>query len=135
MARGIRLSSEVNVCPCIRFDSAKSRHFDTHPRTGKQTWVLRVRDLTVRIQSTEALVIPVDRVSFDLERGGSLALIGESGSGKTTAALSLLGLLPPGAHASGRIELFGQEVLPRIRPIGQSPSAPQPVAVGQGAEA
>ncbi len=70
-----------------------------------------MRDLTVRIQSTEALVIPVDRVSFDLERGEALGLIGESGSGKTTVALSLLGLLPPGAEVSGRADLSGEDLL------------------------
>jgi oligopeptide/dipeptide ABC transporter ATP-binding protein len=53
----------------------------------------------------------VDRISFDLERGGTLGLIGESGSGKTTVALSLLGLLPPGAQTSGRVEVGGEEVL------------------------
>jgi len=85
--------------------------FDTHLRTGKQAAVLRVRDLTVRIQTEEALVLPVDRVSFDLEHGEALGLIGESGSGKTTVALSLLRLLPPGASVSGRVELAGEDLL------------------------
>ncbi len=53
----------------------------------------------------------MDRISFDLERGETLGLIGESGSGKTTVALALLGLLPPGAQTSGRIEVCGEEVL------------------------
>ncbi len=85
--------------------------FDTHLRTGKQAAVLRVRDLTVRIQTAEALVLPVDRVSFDLEHGEALGLIGESGSGKTTVALSLLRLLPPGASVSGRVDLAGEDLL------------------------
>jgi oligopeptide/dipeptide ABC transporter ATP-binding protein len=70
-----------------------------------------VRDLSVRFQTEEGSLLPVDRISFDLERGEALGLIGESGSGKTTIALSLLRLLPPGAQASGRVELFGQDVL------------------------
>ena len=53
----------------------------------------------------------MDRISFDLERGGTLGLIGESGSGKTTVALSLLRLLPPGAQTSGGIEVCGEDVL------------------------
>ncbi|HEY6910574.1 MAG TPA: ABC transporter ATP-binding protein [Myxococcales bacterium] len=73
--------------------------------------MLRVRELSVRIQTDEHSFAAVDRISFDLERSGSLALMGESGSGKTTAALSLLRLLPPGATTSGRIELFGRDVL------------------------
>jgi oligopeptide/dipeptide ABC transporter ATP-binding protein len=73
--------------------------------------VLRVRDLTVRIQTAEALVLPVDGISFDLERGEALGLIGESGSGKTTVALSLLRLLPAGASISGRVDLAGEDLL------------------------
>ena len=53
----------------------------------------------------------MDRISFNLERGETLGLIGESGSGKTTVALSLLRLLPPGGQASGRIEVCGEDVL------------------------
>jgi peptide/nickel transport system ATP-binding protein len=84
--------------------------------------VLRVRELSVRFQTKGRSVLALDRISFTVERGESLALIGESGSGKTTAALSLLGLLPPQARASGEIELLGQDLLslprrgwPRIR--------------------
>jgi len=111
MARGVRVNSPVSVCPCIQVDSGMAWDFDTHLRTGKQAAVLRVRDLTVRIQTEEALVLPVDRVSFDLEHGEALGLIGESGSGKTTVALSLLRLLPPGASVSGRVELAGEDLL------------------------
>lgn len=54
----------------------------------------------------------VSDVSFELPRGHSLALIGESGSGKSTIARSLLRLLPSGVgRATGRIEVHGQEVL------------------------
>src|SRR2546428_13788414 len=73
--------------------------------------MLRVRDLTVRFQTGEASFSAVDRISFDLGHGGTLGLIGESGSGKTTVALSLLRLLPPGAQTSGRIEVCGEDVL------------------------
>jgi len=73
--------------------------------------VLRVVDLTVGFKMAEGSFLTVDRISFDLERGETLGLIGESGSGKTTVALSLLRLLPPGAQTSGRIEVGGEEVL------------------------
>ena len=56
-------------------------------------------------------MLPVRGVSFTLERGESLGLMGESGSGKTTVALSLLRLLPRAAQISGRIEWSGEELL------------------------
>ena len=53
----------------------------------------------------------VDSVSFVLERGGRLGVIGESGSGKTLTALSVMGLAPDSATIAGRIRLNGQELL------------------------
>ena len=50
-------------------------------------------------------------VGFRLARGRTLALVGESGSGKSLTALALLGLLPPGAVATGSIRLAGHDVL------------------------
>jgi peptide/nickel transport system ATP-binding protein len=53
----------------------------------------------------------VTNVGFELGRGESLALIGESGSGKSTIARAVLRLLPGNGRASGRIVFDGQEVL------------------------
>ena len=50
-------------------------------------------------------------VSFRLARGATLALVGESGSGKSLSALSLLGLLPAGAVATGRVRIAGEDVI------------------------
>ena len=55
--------------------------------------VLSVRDLTVAYRVRRGTVKAVRRISFDLRRGETLALIGESGSGKTTVALALVRLL------------------------------------------
>ena len=52
--------------------------------------LLEVRDLTIR--SAERTII--DRLSFAIAAGRTLALIGESGSGKSTTAAAILGLLP-----------------------------------------
>ncbi|WP_020416047.1 ABC transporter ATP-binding protein [Amycolatopsis sp. ATCC 39116] len=69
--------------------------------------LLRVRDLTVAYGHHQV----VTGVNFELPRAGSLALIGESGSGKSTIARTLLRLLPEGGRARGVAEFDGQDVL------------------------
>jgi len=74
--------------------------------------ILSVRDLTVRYRTKEAVTYAADHVSFDLQRGKVLALIGESGAGKTTAAMSVLKLLPPQTDIlSGEVHFDGQALL------------------------
>ncbi|POM22794.1 Glutathione import ATP-binding protein GsiA [Actinomadura rubteroloni] len=71
------------------------------------TPVLRIRDLAVRFPGGTA----VQGVDLDLEPDEVLAVVGESGSGKSVTALAVLGLLPPGATASGSVTLDGRELL------------------------
>ncbi|RWX81132.1 ABC transporter ATP-binding protein [Neorhizobium lilium] len=83
--------------------------------------------LLVPLLRTEGLSVSygpnqvVTDVSFDLNPGKSLALIGESGSGKSTIARAVLRLLPSGGRATGRVEFDGQDVLGlserRFRPL------------------
>jgi len=69
--------------------------------------LVRIRNLRV----TAGRSVIVDDVSFDIGRGEVVALIGESGSGKTTIALSLMGYARPGCHiAGGTIEVGGTNV-------------------------
>ena len=63
--------------------------------------LLEVRGLRTRLQSLDGPLTVVDGVDFQLSAGETLGLVGESGSGKTMTALSLLGLLPPGARVVG----------------------------------
>ena len=73
--------------------------------------MLSVRDLTVTYHGHGGAVPAVRGVSFDLEKGGSLGLAGESGCGKSTMANSLLRLLPAGTEVTGQITLDGKDVL------------------------
>jgi oligopeptide/dipeptide ABC transporter ATP-binding protein len=74
--------------------------------------VIRVEDLRVTYRERRRTVVAADRVSFSLQRGRTLALVGESGCGKTTVALTMLDLLmKPGEIESGRVLLEGRDVL------------------------
>ncbi len=79
--------------------------------------LLRIDGLSVSYGPHEV----VTDVGFKLGRGKSLALIGESGSGKSTIARAVLRLLPNGGRATGRVEFDGHEVLAlserRFRPL------------------
>jgi len=72
--------------------------------------LLAVDNLSVQIGSAGSKV--VDGLSFDLSKGGMLALVGESGSGKTMAARAILGLLPPALRIApgSSIRLDGSEL-------------------------
>ncbi|WP_455234510.1 ABC transporter ATP-binding protein [Thiogranum longum] len=75
--------------------------------------LLSVKDLKVRIGSGDNAVRPVDGVTFDIRRGETFALLGESGCGKSMTALALLRLLPrPGGEiVGGSVALDGEELL------------------------
>ena len=74
--------------------------------------VLSVRDLSVRYRTREGPVYATQRISFELKAGEVLALVGESGCGKSTAAMSVLRLLPPEADVlSGQVAFDSQDLL------------------------
>lgn len=76
------------------------------PGTSAQP-LLQVENLSVAYGKSEV----VSDVSFTLNRGESLALIGESGSGKSTIARAILRLLPDGGRATGSIRFGGKDLL------------------------
>lgn len=74
--------------------------------------LLEVEHLTTRFATPKGLVHAITDVSFGLEGGRILAILGESGSGKTTIGLSMLGLLPnAGRVEGGAIRLAGRDLL------------------------
>ncbi len=73
--------------------------------------LLEVRDLKVRFQTEDGPVYAVNGVSFQLGAGEILAIVGESGCGKSVTAMSIPGLLPPTASVEGSIWLDGVDLL------------------------
>ena len=75
--------------------------------------LIEVKDLHVHYKTAEGVVKAVNGISFSLEKGETLGLVGETGAGKTTTALSLLRLVPspPGEIVSGDILLDGRSLL------------------------
>ena len=73
--------------------------------------LLQVTDLRVRLNTRRGPAEAVRGVSFALERGETLGLIGESGCGKSITALALLGLLPEQAVVSGSFCFDGEELV------------------------
>ncbi|HEX3953603.1 MAG TPA: ABC transporter ATP-binding protein [Stellaceae bacterium] len=73
--------------------------------------VLEVRDLAIGFPAGHGTVRAVDGVSFSVAAGETLAIVGESGCGKTVTGLSLLGLLPRSAQVGGSIRLEGAELV------------------------
>ena len=74
---------------------------------------LEIRDLVVEYTSGGAVTQAVNGVSFTLEKGKTLGLVGETGAGKTTIAKSIIGVLPdpPARIRGGEIMLEGQNLL------------------------
>jgi peptide/nickel transport system ATP-binding protein len=73
--------------------------------------VLDVKDLKVHYQTSRGPVIAVNGVSFQVFKGETLGLVGESGCGKTTTAMSILRLVqPPGRMVGGHVHLNGVDL-------------------------
>ena len=84
----------------------------TRPPADVREVVLDVRGVSVEYGTDEGQVQAVDGASFSLRRGERLALVGESGCGKTTLAMALMRLTrPPGRVTDGQILLDGNDIL------------------------
>jgi len=75
--------------------------------------VLSVEGLTTNYKTLRGWVRAAEDISFEVEQGEAMGLAGESGCGKSTVALSLLKILPPGGKIrKGKIFLSGQDLVP-----------------------
>jgi oligopeptide/dipeptide ABC transporter ATP-binding protein len=73
--------------------------------------LLELGDLRVDFRQGGRVVRAVDGLTYQADKARTLALIGESGSGKTVSARAIMGLLPDSAHITGSIRYEGQELV------------------------
>jgi peptide/nickel transport system ATP-binding protein len=75
--------------------------------------LLSIQNLTVHYVKNESIVKAVNNLSLDLIRGETIGLVGETGAGKTTTALSIMALIPkpPGKVIHGKIFFNGKNIL------------------------
>ncbi|MCK9526256.1 MAG: ATP-binding cassette domain-containing protein, partial [Limnochordia bacterium] len=68
--------------------------------------LLSVKNLKTHFYTDDGVIPAVDGISFDLDKGGTIGIVGESGCGKSVTSLSIMGLIPqpPGKIVDGTIE-------------------------------
>lgn len=79
--------------------------------------ILEVSNLTIHYITDDGVVKAVNNLSFDLNKGETLGLVGETGAGKTTTALGIMNLVPdpPGQIIGGKILLNGENLLDKSK--------------------
>jgi len=79
--------------------------------TGSNT-LLEVKNLRTKYNTDDGIIYPVDNISFNVKKGQTLGIVGESGCGKSQTALSLMRLIQkPGLIESGEITFKGESLL------------------------
>ncbi len=77
------------------------------------TALLEIRELATRFHTMDGIVHAVNGISYSLEEGEALGIVGESGCGKSVSVLSVIGLIPdpPGKIANGEVFFQGRDLL------------------------
>jgi oligopeptide transport system ATP-binding protein len=83
------------------------------PKPQPTVPILQIKDLHVHFKTDDAVIYAVNGVSFDVAAGESLAVVGESGCGKSVTSMTVLRLVktPPGVIAGGQVLYRGTDVL------------------------
>lgn len=78
----------------------------------EKNYTIDIENLSVRYETADGVVEAVNGIDLKIERGKTLGLVGETGAGKTTTALSILRLIPnpPGKITGGTIKLHGKNI-------------------------
>src|SRR5215203_976013 len=86
---------------------------DTITYTPQDGLLLEVEDLYVEFHTRDGIATAINGVSFRVHQGESLAILGESGSGKSVTAQAIMGILdsPPGFITGGEVRYCGQDIL------------------------
>jgi oligopeptide/dipeptide ABC transporter ATP-binding protein len=97
------MANDVNELEEARLSSTRNQTKDV---------LVQIRDLSVTYNTRLGPVSAVDHVSFDIDRGEILGLVGESGCGKSTLGKALLRMItPPGEISSGQIIFGGEDIV------------------------
>ncbi|GIG25003.1 dipeptide/oligopeptide/nickel ABC transporter permease/ATP-binding protein [Cellulomonas denverensis] len=91
--------------------AVESARTDRHVYTGDPQALLEVRNLSIRFPHRHGDVAVVDDVSFSVRPGETMALVGESGCGKSITSLAIMGLLDPAAEITGQVLYRGRDLL------------------------
>jgi peptide/nickel transport system ATP-binding protein len=83
----------------------------TPPRPQPEVPLLEVRGLSIGFATDAGRVSAVDRLDLTLAPGRTLAIVGESGCGKSATSLAIMGLLAPNAQVGGQVLFRGQDLL------------------------
>src|SRR3954453_8543944 len=95
-------------------ESSMVETLDTGSRWQPQDGLLlEVDDLQVEFRTRDGVAKAINGVSFDLREGETLAILGESGSGKSVTAQAIMGILdsPPAFITGGEVRYCGQNIL------------------------
>ncbi len=74
-------------------------------------FIIKIEDLNVSFNTDDYLLTAIDNLYLTVRKGETLAIIGESGSGKSVLGLAILGILPDNAEVSGKILFKGKDLL------------------------